>query len=162
MKNSSADFPTLNYKPCRVVAIGDRNCFIWPLTTSTKAKIRKLLDDETLAIKFNSTLEQIPPYSCAECGIDITLFDTVREAVASGAHGKRFLCNALQQESLTGNGVLHTIHCENGHVQPVVMGWPYSTFNWIFDVEESAPAEVAAADVEDVGASQQHRRRATG
>ncbi|MGJ5178604.1 hypothetical protein ACQR16_20435 [Bradyrhizobium oligotrophicum] len=162
MKNSSADFPTLNYKPCRVVVIGDRNCFIWPLTASTKAKIRELLEDETLVIKFNSTLEQIPPYSCAECGIDITLFDTVREAVSSGAHAKRFLCDALQRDSLAGNGVLHTIHCENGHVQPVVMGWPYLTFNWIYDVEETAPAEVAGAPADDVRTSRQHRRQATG
>jgi len=136
MDNCSDGLVSLDFKPCKVVVRGDRNCFVWPISDETKDKIRKLIGDDDLKFKFNSTLEQIPPYFCADCGTEITFFDTVRVAIEGGSHGKDFIAKALQQEELEGQGVLHNITCENGHKQPVLMGWPYATFIWTFDIED--------------------------
>jgi len=135
MNSSLKNLPIFNFKPCRIIEVDTKLYYLWPVTDEIKTRIRNILDDQSMEFHFDHTIESMPPYACPECGVDITLFDTVREAVEKSSHAKEFLAKALQQEKIEGAGVIHRIKCENGHPQLMPMGWP-DTFDWILDSRE--------------------------
>ena len=105
---------------------------MWNLSDVTKDKIRKLLDVQDLKFGFNNTLEEVPPFFCHECGIEITFFDQVRIAITSGTHTPERLIQALQEKVLIGTGAVHHITCENNHEQVLPMGWA-KNFGWTYN-----------------------------
>ncbi|MGB0524239.1 MAG: hypothetical protein ACPGJS_14820 [Flammeovirgaceae bacterium] len=129
----------VEFNGCDVIQKNGKTFYIWKISDETKDKIRKLLNKPDLEFGFNATLEQVPPYSCPECGIEITLFDVVRAGLnAMGdKHGREFMIEHLQKNQLIGNGISHEITCENGHTQPIFMGWA-ANFGWTYDYPPSA------------------------
>jgi hypothetical protein len=117
---------------CPVVIRDKRVYFVWTISDATKAKICKLLGVQDIEFGFNSTLEQVPPFFCHECGVEITFFDQVRTALSKGSHPPERLIQMLQQKVIFGTGAVHHICCEHGHEQVPVMGWPM-TFMWTFE-----------------------------
>ncbi|MGK3965065.1 hypothetical protein WMF38_12885 [Sorangium sp. So ce118] len=133
------NLPMVKFRSCPVLRKNDRTYFVWALNGETRDKISKLLGVEKIDFGFNSTLEEVPPFFCPECDIEITFFDQVRTAFSGGAqsasgavHSAAFLIKSLEQKVLVGNGAVHNITCENGHLQPILMGWA-SNFGWTYD-----------------------------
>jgi len=124
----------LEFMPCEVIRREGRNNFIWKLSDITKDKIRGILKSPDLKFGFDATLEEVPPFSCPECGTEVTFFDLVRDGInAAGAsdHSREFMVKNLQKKEIIGNGIEHSIHCEKGHKQPIVMGWAIG-FGWTY------------------------------
>lgn len=124
--------PTVQFGSCRVLQKDGRTYFVWPLSEETKTKIRNLLGAPELQFGFNNTLEEIPPFFCPECGIEITFFDQVRAGTSSGPHSSERLIQALQEKVLLGTGAVHHITCENGHDQVIPLGWA-TNFGWSYE-----------------------------
>jgi hypothetical protein len=124
-----SNLPQMKFGSCPVLVTEEGVYYVWTLSDETKAKIRNLLSAQDLKFGFNNTLEKVPPFSCPECGIEITFFDQVRTALSRGLHSPERLTHWLQQKVLLGPGAVHHITCENGHEQPIVLGWAQN-FGW--------------------------------
>ncbi len=124
--------PIIKFASCPVLIRNEKPYFVWHLSDETKDKIRNFLSVKDLEFGFNNTLEEVPPFFCPVCGVEITLFDQVRMGLSSNTHTRELLIHALQQKEIIGTGAIHNIACENDHAQIIPMGWA-SGFGWTYE-----------------------------
>lgn len=127
-----SDLPQVKFGSSLGLVKDEEVYYVWTLSDETKAKIRNLLNAQDLQFGFGHTLEKVPPFSCPECGIEITFFDQVRTVLSRGLHSPERLTHWLQQKVVLGTGAFHHITCENGHKQIIPMGWA-AGFAWTYD-----------------------------
>lgn len=121
----------VNFKETEVIMIDDKLYYVWPLSEKTQSKIRKLLSNPNLKFGFNATLEHVPRFECPECHVEITFYDQVAAVVESmySPHAVAQFAEMLKKPDLKGDGVKYYLECENGHDQPILMGWA-AEFGW--------------------------------